>query len=184
MKYKIIGFAGPAGCGKNTASQMVRSIATMRFHPCEEHYFAQPIYDMLEAGGFGRPKTQEEKIAVIPGHNFSWRKAAQLLGTEWGRGLSPTIWRDITASKIKTSPAALHLITDVRFENEAELIREMGGVVWHLHGRRVALQGLESHASEVPLPFAEGDKVISNSGSAQWLETQVRRLLDDAGVLN
>lgn len=53
------------------------------------------------------------------------------------------------------------VITDVRFENEAEYIRSLGGRILHIirHKR----ESVPSHASEQPLHFLEGDIEIDNN---------------------
>lgn len=66
-------------------------------------------------------------------------------------------------------------ITDLRYPNEAERVKALGGVVWE-----VQRPGLESdgHASEQPLPGALIDYVIDNVGSIRDLEDSVERALD------
>ena len=61
------------------------------------------------------------------------------------------------------------IVPDVRFENEAELVREHG-VLIHLVGRG----GIEgNHASENPIEFKPGDIVIDNSRDLAWLHGQI-----------
>ncbi|ATS94015.1 putative deoxynucleoside-5'-monophosphate kinase [Pectobacterium phage DU_PP_V] len=51
------------------------------------------------------------------------RIVLQLIGTEFGRMMiSETIWTDILKSKVLSSSAETCIITDVRFDNEAELV--------------------------------------------------------------
>ncbi len=55
------------------------------------------------------------------------------------------------------------VISDVRFENEADMIRSQGGVIVHLLGRSVALQGeTASHVSEHSLRQGFDDILIDN----------------------
>lgn len=61
------------------------------------------------------------------------------------------------------------IVPDVRFENEAELVREHG-VLIHLVGRG----GIEgNHVSENAIEFKPGDIVIDNSHDLAWLHGQV-----------
>ena len=61
------------------------------------------------------------------------------------------------------------IVPDVRFENEAALVREHG-VLIHLVGRG----GIEgNHVSENAIEFKPGDIVIDNSRDLAWLHGQV-----------
>jgi hypothetical protein len=155
-EVKIIGFHGEAGSGKDASG------AYLMAHGWARLSFASPIYDMLELIGFGRPTTQAEKDALIPEFGVSWRHAAQTLGTEWGRQMiNPDLWLLVAGRMVRNSPpAARFVVTDVRFPNEAAMIRAAGGKVVHLKGRKA--DGTKPHASEEPLPILEGDIVVHN----------------------
>jgi hypothetical protein len=66
-------------------------------------------------------------------------------------------------------------ITDVRYPNEAERVRALGGVVWE-----VVRPGLESdgHGSEKPLPRELVNFVIRNDGDLTYLRSEVKRALE------
>jgi hypothetical protein len=139
----LLALAGPAGAGKSTAAKLLVERAGFT-----RISFAAPLYDMLAAGGFGRPTTLEEKQAIIPGLGFSWRHAAQTLGTEWGRKhLGDDIWVDLALRKA-SDPNGRYVIDDCRFENEAAKVRACGGTVVHLLGRSGNIGVGTYHASE------------------------------------
>lgn len=165
----VIGICGPAGVGKDTAANYL----------CERHgfrriSFAAPIYDMLAAMGFPAPATREEKEAVHPAWGFSWRHAAQTLGTEWGRSLDRDIWLKLLVRRIKEDAWDKFVISDVRFENEAHTIRDNGGTLLHMSGRAADLGERASHASEVPIVFSpDHDFPIDNSYGVDILYAQL-----------
>lgn len=66
-------------------------------------------------------------------------------------------------------------ITDLRYPNEAERIKRLGGVVWEVVRPGT---GSDGHASEQPLPRHLVDHVIDNSGDLYALEREVERALD------
>lgn len=68
-----------------------------------------------------------------------------------------------------------YVVTDVRFVNEAERIRELGGVIWEID--RPSEDDRDNHASEIPLPPELIDDTISNSGSFQDFEAEVGSIL-------
>lgn len=170
----LIAFAAMAEGGKTTSAKIL-----------VEHYgftrisFAAPLYDMLEAGGFGRPKTPEEKAAIIPGVGVSWRHAAQTLGTEWGRRcIREDIWTTLALRKC-TDPDGRYVIDDCRFENEAEAVRGLGGTVVHITGRKSSIkEEAKAHESEKGLSFYVGeDYALDNSGTLVELRSRLENLL-------
>jgi Ni2+-binding GTPase involved in maturation of urease and hydrogenase len=174
---RLIALHGPLGSGKTTIAEvMVNNYGYRRVS------FAAPLYDMLEAGGFGRPKTQAEKAAVIErlskilGKDITWRHAAQTLGTEWGRNcLDERIWGALALAKCN-DPDGAYVIDDLRFENEAQMVREAGGLVVHIDGRKgdAGLYGV--HQSETPLRRAMTDYVFDNSSNGS---TELLKCIED-----
>ena len=56
------------------------------------------------------------------------REILQVWGTEYRREMfNPDYWRNQVRDKIQSEPGASWVITDVRYPNEAELLRELGG---------------------------------------------------------
>jgi len=150
----IIGICGPAGSGKDTA----REVLTGCFN-VTGMAFADPMRAMLGAlideCGISREwmVLRDLKEQPMPGIGVSYRHAAQTLGTEWGRSLTPSgdVWLSITKSKIIQVMEVMgenHVfcISDVRFDNEARWIKERGGVVWSIE--RPGVASVRSHVSE------------------------------------
>jgi len=144
----IIGLAGPKGVGKSTyANQLVFDMYKTRewSDAIRIISFASPLKEML--GCIVHKDYIEDKERVIPNLGVSARHCLQTLGTEWGRNLiSDSIWIDITRHRIEESDATVFIIDDVRFDNEAKMIREMGGEVWQLSRGNVG--GSDDHISE------------------------------------
>lgn len=171
----IIGFTGPAGSGKDTAADHL-----VAHHGFTKVSWAGPLKAALAAMGFPEPNDRALKEVTIPGFPFSWRQAAQALGTEWGRTLDPDIWVKLVGRLVSDNPEASWVVSDVRFENEAAMIRSLGGVVIHLHGRRADLGGAEAHASEKGVKASLTDWNIENAGSdLQQFKQTVSILCDD-----
>ena len=149
---KIIGLTGPAGSGKDTVRQMLE-----QNHQCTGLAFADPIRAMLvpllDLCGVGAEwMTQRElKELPIPGLGQSYRVLAQRLGTEWGRSIDPNFWVKVAAASISEvmnikGPDTVFVISDVCFDNEAQWVKDHGGVIWHIH--RPAAQAVAAHQSE------------------------------------
>lgn len=65
------------------------------------------------------------------------------------------------------------IIKDVRFENEAEFLRNLGGSIWHVK-RQTAIKVL-SHESEKGIKVETGDIIINNNSSLDDLELLVQK---------
>jgi hypothetical protein len=155
---RIFAFHGPAGAGKDECGKYL-----IESHGFTRISFATPIYKALEAMGFGWPKTQEEKEALVPELGVSWRHMAQTLGTEWGRNMvHPDMWIILAKKYMTDNPGARFVMTDVRFENEADMVRKLGGRIVHLVGRKAEITSNQQHASEQPLRRGEDDVVLHN----------------------
>ncbi|MER1974148.1 MAG: hypothetical protein ABS880_10320, partial [Psychrobacter alimentarius] len=102
-----------------------------------------------------------------PRFGVTVRYLYQTIGTDWGRDMvHGDIWVKAFA---RLNDGECLVVPDVRFENEAALVREHG-VLIHLTGRG----GIEgNHVSENPIEFKAGDIVIDNSRDLDWLHAQV-----------
>lgn len=161
---RLIGFAGPAGAGKDTCA-----LHLVREYGFEQVSFAALLKKALEAMGFKTPQTAEEKEAIIAELGCSWRHMAQTLGTEWGRALiHPDLWVILTLRNLKDDGS--YVFSDVRFENEARLMRDHGGLVVHLTGRKADMaQQTKGHASEKGLARDMRDAFVTNGGNMKDL---------------
>ena len=69
------------------------------------------------------------------------------------------------------------IITDVRFENEADWIRKNGGHVIHL--TRGEAPAVREHASEAGVTMGDGDYAYQNDGSLPDLAKHMGQILGD-----
>lgn len=162
----IIGLYSPAAqSGKTTVARALQQRG-YQLVP-----FAQPLRDMLSVMlrnlGYEQSRINyhlaEAKEELIPELGVTARHLLRTLGTEWGREcVKPSVWLDLWLAR--ASRKGFVVVDDVRFENEAELIRNLGGQLW-----RVTRPGKErdtNHASEGGLdlwPYFTHD--ILNNGT-------------------
>lgn len=102
------------------------------------------------------------------GYNISPRKAYQFLGTEVLRDYDPDVWvRNIGSVRGKV------VVSDVRFENEAEYIFSNGGVVVEVvNPRLVAEDGHISENVEINATYR-----VMNDSTFEYLYTQIDNLI-------
>lgn len=139
----LLGITGKAGAGKSAAAQVLIDAGWTRVK------FADPIKDMMRAIGL-KDRHIEGDLKEVPCDMLQGRTpryAMQTLGTEWGRQIiGGKLWIAIAESRIKLALAAgmSVVVDDVRFENEAQIIRDLGGSVLSIGGGL----GAGSHVSE------------------------------------
>jgi hypothetical protein len=186
---KLIGIHGHAGVGKDTAASWI----CQNYVNCYGEAFAKPLKAAC-AAAFGLPvdhfynpdfKEQETFWGVSP------RKIAQFAGTEMFRiavrGLydkqNPSHWIKLLEARLTGlsappsgegfyEPGDCVIISDVRFQDEAEWIWNNGGVIIHLtrpeHEGKVGILG---HPSESGITFNRPDQsfLINNNGPLEAL---------------
>lgn len=143
------------------------------------------VAQMNQIGGNAMDETfmgDPSTIRVITGRQYlQWfgGEARKVFGdTFWIDQVLPQPWdsdRLGTGLEARYPDADVVCVTDVRYPNEAQRVRDLGGVVWE-----VIRPGLESdgHGSETPLPRDLVDVTINNDGSLADLERAVERALD------
>lgn len=184
-KIKLIGLTGYAGTGKDTVRKIL-----------EEHgfiglAFADPIREMLRTlmqgagicSGYMDDRALKEEI--IPHLGVSYRHMAQTLGTEWGRSLQPDLWLRLAgrnmdsyigAGELLSDIPVRFVVSDVRFEDEADWIRERGGVIWQIN--RPGATPVRAHASEEGIAQIKPDMVINNTGNMFHLRMAVAQQIN------
>lgn len=166
MKPILIGLAGPARSGKSTAAEHLVGTYLL------EHYaFADPLRDGLMAI-FNLDPTDFEgdrKEQPLAWLERSPRQLMQSMGTEWARNtVHPDVWVKLAEQNLDYMTNALgavigFVVSDVRFENEAHLIRRRGGTVIHI-GRNDATP-VNAHISEAGVTVRQDDLILRNNGT-------------------
>lgn len=172
----IIGIAGHARSGKDTVAQFIQEE-----YRCMAYAFAEPLKAMLRALGLAEQDLNGWRKDET-NHNFQAtpRHMMQTLGTEWGRdSINENIWVIAAAQRIqqmnRAMPDATILITDVRFQNEADFVREHGFLI-HVFRPIKRIDG-STHRSEFPLPIREDiDEIIVNDGDLEQLREESLRI--------
>jgi len=169
----LIGIAGRKQSGKTTLGA---SLATA--YGLEHISFAAPMRKFvaeLLGGSVGELElAKETPIAWLDG--VTPRRMLQTLGTEWGRDLVHSeLWVRIALRKAAMAVGAV--VSDVRFPNEAQAIRGLGGVVIRLN--RSSATADDNHPSEKPLEDRLIDFEIENNGTPEAMLAKVGTCLTD-----
>lgn len=168
MSTLLIGLTGLARSGKSTAAEHL--VANYNL----EHYaFADPLRDGLMAIFNLIPSDFEgdRKEQTLNWLGRSPRELMQSMGTEWARNtVHPDVWVKLAEQNLDyitraMSPVTGFVISDVRFENEADFIRQRGGTLIHIS--RHDTPRINPHISEAGIALRLDDLVLHNNGTLE-----------------
>lgn len=176
----IVGLHGFAQSGKDTIGQeLVEKYGFERLSFAdiirEAIYTLNPVVSYSPTSGTFRVQ------GLVDAYGWEWckkqypeiRRLLQVMGTEVGRDLIyPAIWIDGVRNKMRNGD---YVITDVRFENEAEMIRS------HREGLLVKIirdgvGPVNTHSSDSGLPDKMFDLIIDNDGSLEEFLQSVEKI--------
>jgi hypothetical protein len=188
----IIGICGLIGSGKGTVADIL-----VKTHNFTKLSFADKLKDgVATIFGWDRAMLEgdtdesrqwrelkddfwsnETKMEVTP------RLVLQLFGTDCMRnGFDDGIWVSTIKKKLLENPTIDYVVPDVRFANEVDMIRDIGGEVWEVKRGpdpqwliEYETTGTEPtvHASEWKWIKSKKDLVIENDDTLDELKNQV-----------
>jgi len=179
----LIGVTGSKGSGKDTFAEALNH---SNFYNLK---FADPLKDMLRAmyrsAGLD-PKLIERKIEgdlkeepceILSGKTP--RYAMQTLGTEWREMIDRNLWSNIFRKRAEgvLNEGTPVVCTDVRFNHEEKVLRELGGTLIRVH--RPGNESHDNHVSELEMESLEVDTTIYNVGSIKDLHNQATTYLQE-----
>lgn len=175
----LIGIAGPAQSGKSTLAGEFRRLVEFRGQKYCEHPFAGPLKRMLASIGVDVSDPSKNVPVPFLDGKVTPRVMMQTLGTEWGRALLPDLWLRVWRHWLDES-AHVVVVPDVRFDNEAELIREIGGTIVHVRRKPTAdMLAVPAHASEAGIKNAKGDIIFRNDRGIEKMAALAASILDN-----
>ena len=205
----LIGISGHMGVGKDVVGQMIQTEARGYWEIKKYAKKLKQITCILTGCSMQELESQEFKDSLLSpewkgGHctfsHSTYRDMLQKLGTEVMRdSLHSNVW--VNAMYADYTPIGLHdrdyvgpmsirkpksdsvypnwVITDMRFPNELEAVKERGGITIRVNrdnGTR-AISMINSHTSETALDDANFDYVIENDGNLSELKASVVEFL-------
>lgn len=176
---KLIGITGNAGSGKDMLADYLVTHRGFR-----KYAMAGPLKAMLRAIGVFTD-TQEQKAAINPVFGVTNRHLAQTLGTEWMRDqVCADGWIRIAEAEIDTQRAISALsadnyphgivVSDIRYDNEAKMILDQGGIVIRIH--RPGAEG-DGHVSEAGISEHLVSRTLVNWGMPDEACAKIERML-------
>lgn len=175
---QVVGITGRKCHGKDSVA---RELAEQGFVIAR---FADPLKAMLRAFYAAHELDANEIERRIEGdlkevpceflNGRTPRHAMQTLGAEWGRDRIHTdLWTDSLKRRVNLKEKVA--IPDVRYSNECEVIRELGGKVVRIDAsKRIPPNEHSGHSSETAVDRLQVDIEIDNNGTPFELHCAVR----------
>ncbi len=182
----LLGLCGYAGVGKDTAAQIL-----LEEFGFQRIAFADPMKQALLALDPLIPTAEDPqqtlRLSAFAAHT-PWsalkehaevRRLLQVLGTEVGRNLFDTdLWVKLAERKLESTLAVGHAVfTDVRFPNEARLIRRYGGFLVRLE--RPGFGPVNEHLSDRASIGWTYDHRLENSSDVPTLHRKMKELVSE-----
>lgn len=156
--------------------------------------------EKFEDQAFKKTNLGKQWNAPIPGEDWkdgkpvdvpmTVRDFLQRLGTDGLRdGLHTNVWvnalfSDYTPTHHDHAPNGFEypnwIITDCRFPNEAQAVKEHGGIIIRVN--RPGVTAVNAHPSETSLDHWDFDEVITNDGTKEDLYKKVKFILEKHNV--
>jgi hypothetical protein len=172
----IIGLAGKAGSGKDLFAELIKK----RLTSVENLAFAKPIKDAAKIlFNFTDDQLYNyiKKEEIDPIWDKSPRQIFQLLGGMLRKDVHENFFIMNIKQKIESSNANVIVITDVRFINELEFIRSIGGkIIKILRPNAITTEHCDD-ISEQGISNELADVIIINDGTIEEFEDKIMELL-------
>jgi hypothetical protein len=169
----IIGLTGYARAGKDTVAQVL--IDNYGF---KRVAFADPIRKLLLEinpileDGFRLNEIIKELGWEVAKGKTEVRRLLQALGVGARTIFYEDFWVDMALADVNNYKNSKFVITDVRFRNEADTIKRMGGGIWRVERPNVV--AVNNHISESALDNYAADTTIHNNSTMEDLVATVK----------
>lgn len=151
-KIRLIGLTGRKRHGKDSAYSMLKEMLVGRAHLYRFSFADALKQEVAEALGLSVYQIEQEKE--------KYRPILQWWGTQWRRSQDPLYWIKQMERKLEFAHhfCDTGIITDVRFPNEADMVRRHNGLIVRVI--RPCLESTDTHESETAMDHYPVDKVL------------------------
>ena len=169
---KLIAISGKCGAGKDKLAGKIFEYLNAQGIKYAHLKFAANLKLMasiLTGGDLEDQYSDEGKEKIIDELGVTNGSLQQVLGTILREKLHPDIWIFPVLKFARNNPDTVCVISDCRFQNEATLIKEAGGVIIRLNRKNRNIGTRDpNHISETDLDdYPYFDLIIDNDGTVE-----------------
>ena len=179
-ELRLIGITGLAHVGKDTFASYLKK----HHNQIEIESFATPIKKiMMNYFGFTQEQVYNQTLKETEDAfwNITPRKLMQLIGTDMFRKqFRYDVWVKVFEKKFLNNPNTFFTLADIRFDNEAQMIIDNGGIIIKIERDCERIQ-TSCHESEKGINKNLIDITIDNNGTLDDLENSAIELLKILG---
>ena len=180
---KLIALNGAIGSGKDTVAEYLGIYFDYSILGFSDVIY-ESLYRLNPAVLLGTGRAEHLQRIV---DSYGWdhvkrrypavRAMLRTQGTENGRNIhGDDCWLKVSQRRMEQSGKPRFVFRDLRFPNEADFIRSLGGQIWRIEGRVSEEVGnLPEHVSEQHI--IEPDRVLVNDGTVARLYHRVNSLM-------
>lgn len=177
--YNTIGLIGYSQSGKDTiASILVEKYGYTRIAFADK--IREFLYDLNPMVACSPTGYLQDLVNLVGWEDAKKepqvRRLLQDLGVSSRKIIDENVWVTLALSNIDVNQRVV--ITDVRFENEAIMIKLLKGQLWRV--KRVGVGPVNDHVSESEMDGYKVDQIFVNNGSVEDLTMLVRTRMHDA----
>ncbi len=177
MDIEVIGLVGYAGVGKDTIAEV------LGHHQYKRVAFADKLKSVVsDVCGASIEMMYLRELKSTPNvllGGLTPRQVLQNIGMAF-RGVSEGVWveyvRGVITTNASAQKASKFVVTDVRFKDEADMVRNFGGVLVYVHR---STHEYHAHCSEENIESLKADceYTINNDGAIVEVPLKVNELL-------
>jgi hypothetical protein len=183
----IIGITGKKRHGKDTLGDLL--ISKKNFI---KFAFADPlklackeIFNFSDEQLYGNDKEIEDDFWKITPRQILQYVGTELFRNQIGNILPETkenIWIKVMEKKVESSKEDKIVITDVRFPNEVEMVKKLGGIVIKVVRPSLSIQEHSEHISEA-IDQLDVDFTVINDKTPEDLYNAVIKIIENGNIL-
>ncbi len=184
MKYKIA-ISGKANSGKDTLSQLIISSIKSKYNfniKSKKLAFADPIKDMAQIMFPQIPKewlfgSSNYRNNIIPGTKKTVRELLIDIGHNLGRKYNENVWINNLEYRLVNSTEEILLISDVRFLNEWEMIKNHNFTKIRILRKNNSTLNIGTEIEQDLIKNDDFDHIIYNNGSLIDLQNATNKIV-------
>lgn len=184
-RCKVIAISGFRGSGKDTVASIMKHVLDQSGMPADTVAFADPIKKQVQHIFDLNPDSVEQyddfkrtnvsyQLPKHLTHNVTGRHIVREIGMLM-RSYDENQFVEYVQNKVRNAPETVHIVTDLRFENELHAMMQIGAKIVNVTRPNVNGDG---HVTEQGIQSNAVDFTVVNDGSFSELTSKIIGILE------